>query len=85
MSHSASLPGLSRRDGTLFCEDLAVPDLAHRFGTPLYVYSRAALETAARDWLAGIRGTRHRVFYAVKSTVLPFADIISAAIRSSSV
>lgn len=67
MSHSASLPGLSRRDGTLFCEDLAVPDLAHRFGTPLYVYSRAALETAARDWLAGIRGTRHRVFYAVKS------------------
>ena len=67
MSHSASLPGLSRRNGTLFCEDLAVPALAHRFGTPLYVYSRAALETAARDWLAGIRGTRHRVFYAVKS------------------
>ena len=25
------------------------------------------------------------IFYAVKSTVLPFADIISAAIRSSSV
>jgi len=27
------------RDGTLWCEDVAVPDLAARFGTPLYVYS----------------------------------------------
>ena len=31
------------RDGQLFCEDLAVADLAGRFGTPLYVYSQAAI------------------------------------------
>ncbi len=65
--HVTQLPGLSRQDGTLFCEGLAVPELAQRFGTPLYVYSRAALEAAAQDWLAGIANTPHRVFYAVKS------------------
>ena len=65
--HATQLPGLSRRDGVLFCEDIAVPELAQRFGTPLYIYSRAALESAARDWLAGVAGTPHRVFYAVKS------------------
>ena len=65
--NTSHLPGLSRRGGTLFCEDIATPELARRFGTPLYVYSRAALETAARDWLEGIKGTPHRVFYAVKS------------------
>ena len=67
MSQPTTLPGLSRRNGTLYCEDCAVPDLAHHFGTPLYIYSRAALEAAAQDWLAGVRGTPHRVFYAVKS------------------
>ncbi len=61
------LPGLSRKNGTLFCEGCAVPELARQFGTPLYVYSRAALEAAARDWLAGVANTPHRVFYAVKS------------------
>ncbi|CAN5810414.1 diaminopimelate decarboxylase [soil metagenome] len=30
------------RDGTLYCEDAAVADLADRFGTPLYVYSASA-------------------------------------------
>ncbi|MFQ5806906.1 MAG: diaminopimelate decarboxylase, partial [Phycisphaerae bacterium] len=28
------------RDGVLWCEDLSVEELAARFGTPLYVYSR---------------------------------------------
>ncbi len=31
------------RDGRLFCEETAVADLAERFGTPLYVYSQAAI------------------------------------------
>ena len=32
------------RDGALHCEDVAVADLAARFGTPLYIYSTATLE-----------------------------------------
>ena len=31
------------RDRDLYCEDVRVADLAARFGTPLYVYSRATL------------------------------------------
>jgi diaminopimelate decarboxylase len=31
------------RDRTLFCEGVPVPELAARYGTPLYVYSEAAL------------------------------------------
>ena len=67
MTDVAHLPGFSRRNGTLYCEALAVRSLAERFGTPLYLYSRQGLETAAADWLNGIKGTHHRVFFAVKS------------------
>jgi diaminopimelate decarboxylase len=31
------------RDRTLFCEDIPVPELAAKYGTPLYVYSQATL------------------------------------------
>ena len=67
MTDVAHLPGFSRRNGTLYCEALAVRSLAEHFGTPLYLYSRQGLETAAADWLNGIKGTHHRVFFAVKS------------------
>ena len=62
-----ALPGFSRRDGELFCEDLNLRKLADQFGTPLYVYSREALKTALESWLRGISGTKHRVFYAMKA------------------
>jgi len=55
------------RDGVLHAEDVALPELAGRFGTPCYVYSRATLE---RHWLAFDRafGDRpHLVCYAVKA------------------
>jgi diaminopimelate decarboxylase len=31
------------RDGQLYCEGVPAAELAHRFGTPLYVYSQAAI------------------------------------------
>src|SRR5580704_14771484 len=31
------------RDGQLYCEDVPAAELAHRFGTPLYVYSQASI------------------------------------------
>lgn len=55
------------RDGRLCAENLDVAGLAGRFGTPLYVYSRATLE---RHWHAfdqALAGRRHRVCYAVKA------------------
>lgn len=61
------IPGFSFRGGALFCEDIAAEKLAQRFQTPLYVYSRAALEHNIADWKRGIEGTPHRVFYAMKA------------------
>ena len=63
----SALSGFSRRDGTLYCEELNLRELAQRFGTPLYVYSHQALKTALENWMRGIAGTNHRVFYAMKA------------------
>ena len=63
----SALSGFSRRDGALYCEELNLRELAQRFGTPLYVYSHQALKTALENWMRGIAGTNHRVFYAMKA------------------
>jgi diaminopimelate decarboxylase len=55
------------RDGELFAEDVAVAGLAARFGTPLYVYSRAALESAFRAFDGAFAGVPHLVCYALKA------------------
>ena len=38
------------RDGELFAEGVALSDIAARFDTPTYVYSRAAIEGAYRAY-----------------------------------
>lgn len=63
----SALSGFSRRDGAFYCEELNLRELAQRFGTPLYVYSHQALKTALENWMRGIAGTNHRVFYAMKA------------------
>ncbi len=55
------------KKGELYCEDVAIAELAESYGTPLYVYSRATLE---RHWHAfdDALGERdHLVCYAVKA------------------
>lgn len=45
------------RDGQLYCEDVALADLARQYGTPLWVYSRAKLVhefRAVRDAFAAV-------------------------------
>ena len=63
----AGIPGLERRAGDVFCEDLSARELARRFGTPLYVYSHEALAHNIADWASGVAGTPHRIFYAMKA------------------
>lgn len=51
----------------LYCEDVAISELAEIYGTPLYVYSRATLE---RHWHAfdnALSDYDHLVCYAVKA------------------
>ncbi len=58
---------LHRIDGRLHLEDVALDALAERFGTPLYVYSRAALESAYRAYADAFAATPHLICYAVKA------------------
>jgi diaminopimelate decarboxylase len=68
MSESARCPPhFSRRDGRLHCEDVALDELAQRFGTPLYVYSRQAILDAYRRYERAFAGRTALVCYAVKA------------------
>lgn len=54
-------------DNALFCEDVALSELAHQYGTPLYVYSRATLERHWRAFDRALANRPHLVCYAVKA------------------
>jgi diaminopimelate decarboxylase len=58
---------LSRRGGVLHVEDMPLETLAAEFGTPCYVYSRAALEAAYRAYDQALAGHDHLICYAVKA------------------
>jgi diaminopimelate decarboxylase len=56
-----------RVEGELWMEGVRLADVAARFGTPCYVYSRAAIETAWKAFDQALAGTDHLVCYAVKA------------------
>lgn len=47
------------RDGALHAEQVPLARIAAQFGTPCYVYSRAALTSAWRDFDAAFAGRDH--------------------------
>jgi diaminopimelate decarboxylase len=51
----------------LFAENVALADIAERFETPCYVYSRAALTDAYLQFAAAFKGREHLICFAVKS------------------
>jgi diaminopimelate decarboxylase len=55
------------RDGSLFAEDVPVTGIVASHGTPCYVYSRAALETAFGEYRDALANTDHLICYAVKA------------------
>jgi diaminopimelate decarboxylase len=60
-------PHVAYRGDTLFIEDCALPDLADRHGTPLYVYSQTAMLQAVASWQRALRGRDHLICYAMKA------------------
>ena len=54
-------------DGELRAEAVPLSQIAERFGTPCYVYSRAALSESWRAFDAAFAGRDHLVCYAVKA------------------
>ena len=57
----------SLRNGELFAEDVALSHIAGRFGTPCFVYSRAALEQAFLDYDQAFGQRPHLICYAMKA------------------
>lgn len=57
----------NRQSGELFVESVSCLELAEKFGTPLFVYSRAAIEEAWRAFDLALSGRPHLVCYAMKA------------------
>ena len=55
------------QDNRLHAEQAPLADIAAQFGTPCYVYSRAALTDGFRQFADALRGREHLVCYAVKA------------------
>lgn len=55
------------RDGVLYGEDVPLSQVAERFGTPCYVYSRATLERHYRAYAEALGNHPHLICYAVKA------------------
>lgn len=67
---AAALPGapfLAWRGHALTLEGHALGDLAREFGTPLYVYSRAAMRHALGAYTRALEGRPHLLCYAMKA------------------
>jgi diaminopimelate decarboxylase len=55
------------KHGELHAENIALSQIAEKFGTPCYVYSKSALSQAFTSFEAGLAGTNHLVCFAVKA------------------
>ena len=55
------------RNGRLHCEEVALNRIAEQYGTPLYVYSRDAIERAYMGYAQALEGHEGMVCYAVKA------------------
>jgi diaminopimelate decarboxylase len=64
----ATLPSFfSIQNGQLLVEGLALDALAQQYGTPLFVYSKAAVLTALGAYQRGLAGRAHQICYAMKA------------------
>ena len=54
-------------NGSLYCEDVALEDIAATHGTPTYVYSAAGIDAAFGEYQSALRGQPHLICYAVKA------------------
>ncbi|HRF71671.1 MAG TPA: diaminopimelate decarboxylase, partial [Accumulibacter sp.] len=61
------MSAFSRQDGVLHAESVALTEVAAEFGTPCWVYSRQALESALDEFQQELSGLDALVCYAVKA------------------
>ena len=61
------MTAFASRDGVLHAESVSLEAIARRYGTPCYVYSRAALEAAYRSFAEPCAGRDVLICYAMKA------------------
>ena len=67
---SPTLPGhphFAYRDNALFAEDVRVSEMARAHGTPLFIYSKAAMLSALASYQRGFAGRHAQICYAMKA------------------
>ena len=60
-------PRFTFQNGTLHAEDVSLAALAKEYGTPLYVYSRAALQDAWASYARALEGRKALVCFGMKA------------------
>ncbi|HEY4742442.1 MAG TPA: alanine racemase, partial [Candidatus Acidoferrales bacterium] len=60
-------PQFHWQGGNLLCERMSLAKIAERHGTPIYVYSRAAIEGNYRAYCSALRGLTATICYSVKA------------------
>jgi len=55
------------RDNNLFCEDVAIKDIAAQVGTPFYVYSHATLSRHLEAFSSAFSSVPHLICYSIKA------------------
>ena len=68
---AAYTPFFTYRNPGLYCEDVALSAVAAAKGTPVYVYSRAAIEAAYLRFTRAFRSIPHSICYSVKANSNP--------------
>src|SRR5688572_24779242 len=66
-SRRRPMSGLARDGAALALDGVPLGEIARRFGTPCYVYSRSMIEGAYREFDTALAGVDHLVCYAVKA------------------
>ena len=61
------MSGFARAGVELVCDGVSLEAAAAEYGTPLYVYSRAAIEAAYAAYARAFAALPHRICYAVKA------------------
>lgn len=64
---TASAEAFPRIEGVLHAEGVGLPELAERWGTPLYVYSRGSIRDAFRELSQALAPVPHLIAYSVKA------------------
>jgi diaminopimelate decarboxylase len=55
------------RNGVLCADEVALSDIAGEFGTPCFVYSQSAIESAYREFAEALEGRAASICYSVKA------------------